>query len=136
MPKPQHSVLVTVACYAALIACSPQAKRVESASQMDSTQYRLSQTAEILLTSEAGDKIARKENVPFVDGTPSGTRVVVQPDLVKQTMAGVGSSFTESSAFVLAHLDAEARLTVMEKIYGESGANFTLPHRSGCGLHR
>ena len=78
------------------------------------------------LTSEAGDKIARKGNATFFEGRPSGTRLLIRPDLVKQTIAGIGSSFTESAAFVLAHLDEEQRRTVMEKIYGESGANFSL----------
>ena len=95
-------------------------------SRADDTHYRLLGTTDILLTSEAGDKMARKGNVPFVDGTPTGTRVVVSPGVVKQTIVGIGTSFTESSAFVLAHLDEEQRLAVMERIYGESGANFSL----------
>ena len=36
---------------------------------------RLTMTTEILLTSEAGDKLATKENVPFRVGDPSGTTV-------------------------------------------------------------
>ena len=88
--------------------------------------YQLSMTAEILSTSEAGDKIATKENVAFRGGDPSGTTVVVRPDIVKQTIVGIGSSFTESSAFVLAHLDPESRAEVMGRIYGEQGANFSL----------
>jgi glucosylceramidase len=41
-------------------------------------------------------------------------------------MLGVGSSFTESSAFVLAHLPIEKRREVMRNVYGEGGANFSL----------
>ena len=88
--------------------------------------YRLSATIEILLTSEAGDKIATIENLSFREGSSSGTRVIVRPDMVKQTIAGIGSSFTESSAYVLAHLDTEKRQDVMDSIYGERGANFSL----------
>ena len=88
--------------------------------------YRLSATTEILLTSETGDKIATKENLSFREGSSSGTRVIVRPDIVKQSITGIGSSFTESSAYVLAHLDAEERLEVMDKIYSERGANFSL----------
>ena len=88
--------------------------------------YRLSETAEILLTSEAGDKIALQENQPFREGPADGTVVVIRPDIVKQTITGIGSSFTESSAFVLAHLDVEQRHEVMDKVFSERGANFSL----------
>lgn len=83
-------------------------------------------TKEILLTSEKGDKVAAKENVSFVSGAPSGAVVKVDPEIIKQTIDGIGSSFTESSAFVLAHLDPQKRKEVMEKIFSESGANFSL----------
>ena len=88
--------------------------------------YRLSETLEILVTSEAGDKIAVKENQRFREGFPEGTTVIVRPDIVKQTITGIGSSFTESSAFVLAHLDKKQRLEVMDKVFSERGANFSL----------
>ena len=95
-------------------------------SQASDINYRLSATTEVLLTSEAGDKIATKENLSFRDGSFDGTRVIVRPDVVKQTITGIGSSFTESSAYVLAHLDVAKRLEVMDKIYSERGANFSL----------
>ncbi|MGB5470541.1 MAG: glycoside hydrolase family 30 beta sandwich domain-containing protein [Woeseiaceae bacterium] len=88
--------------------------------------YRVLMTTEILVTSEAGDKIATKENVSFRVGDPRGTTIVVSPGIVKQTIVGIGSSFTESSAFVLAHLEPEARAEVMDRIYSEQGANFSL----------
>ena len=88
--------------------------------------YRLSETAEVLVTSEAGDKIALKKNQPFREGPADGTVVVIRPDIVKQTITGIGSSFTESSAFVLAHLDVEQRTEVMNKVFSERGANFSL----------
>jgi glucosylceramidase len=49
-------------------------------------------------------------------------------------MDGIGSSFTESSAYVLAHLDPEARKEVMEKAFGADGANFALTrtHIGAC----
>jgi len=91
-------------------------------------------TSEILLTSESGDKLALMENVTFQKGTATGTAIVVYPDSTKQTIDGIGTSFTESSAFVLAHLDPERRLEVMRQIFGESGANFTLTrtHIGAC----
>ncbi|MGB5439493.1 MAG: glycoside hydrolase family 30 beta sandwich domain-containing protein [Gammaproteobacteria bacterium] len=87
---------------------------------------QLTNSTEVLLTSEGGDKIANKENVSFREGHAHGNMVIIRPDIVKQTIDGIGTSFTESSAFVLAHLDKDKRLEVMDKIYGEQGANFTL----------
>ena len=88
--------------------------------------YGLIATAEILVTSEAGDKIAAKENVSFADGDATGLVIHVRPDVERQTIVGIGSSFTESSAFVLAHLEEDVRRDLMNFIYGEDGANFSL----------
>ncbi len=91
-------------------------------------------TKKIYLTSENGDKIAEKENVRFVSGIAEGTTIKIDPDNVKQTIDGIGSSFTESSAFVLAHLDPDKRQEVMRKIFSEDGANFSLArtHIGAC----
>jgi glucosylceramidase len=91
-------------------------------------------TIQILVTSEGGDKIAVKENVSFVNGIAEGTVIKVDPKIVKQTIDGIGSSFTESSAFVLAHLDPTERKDVMRKIFSEEGANFSLTrtHIGAC----
>ena len=88
--------------------------------------YGLISSSEILVTSEQGDRLAEKSNIEFVDGQAAGTIVHVHPDVRKQIITGIGSSFTESSAFVLAHLDVEAREELMTRIYSESGANFSL----------
>ena len=93
---------------------------------LTAVNYKLVDTVEVLVTSESGDKIARKENVSFQQGYGQGNLIVIRPDIVKQTIAGIGTSFTESSAFVLAHLDKAKRQEVMNKIYSEEGANFTL----------
>ena len=71
--------------------------------------YSIAATSEVLLTSEAGDKIAPQENLVFKEGTPSGTVITIRPDIVKQTLTGIGTSFTESSAYVLAHLTDEKK---------------------------
>ncbi|MBN1827008.1 MAG: glycoside hydrolase family 30 protein [Candidatus Eisenbacteria bacterium] len=91
-------------------------------------------TSEILLTSEGGDKISPMENAAFRKGDASGTVITVYPDSTKQTIYGIGTSFTESSAFVLAHLEPESRREVMRRIFGESGADFTLTrtHIGSC----
>jgi len=88
--------------------------------------YNLSSTIEVLVTSEAGDKVAPRENLTFQDGVAKGTRIVIRPEVLKQTISGIGSSFTESSAFVLAHLEADERATIMDSIFSERGANFSL----------
>lgn len=91
-------------------------------------------THEILLTSEGGARGALLDNVPFETRAVRGTVITVFPDRPKQRIEGIGSSFTESSAFVLAHLDPARRREVMEKIYGEAGANFSLArtHIGSC----
>lgn len=91
-------------------------------------------TEKILVTSESGDKLSVKENTRFRKGEAKGTVLRIDPDSLKQTMDGIGSSFTESSAFVLAHLEPGERMKVMEAIYGEEGANFSLTrtHIGAC----
>lgn len=89
--------------------------------------YGLSTSSEVLLTSEAGDKLASKNNVHFKSGDSTNNNIIrVQPHNQKQTLLGIGSSFTESSAFVLAHLDIENRAEVMKNIFSEEGANFSI----------
>lgn len=96
--------------------------------------YNLTSTSEILITSESGDKIAHQKNVSFHKGNPKGNIIQIKPWIVKQTIDGIGTSFTESSAFVLAHLDKEKRQEVMKNIYSKDGANFTLTrtHIGAC----
>jgi glucosylceramidase len=96
--------------------------------------YNLTSTLKVLVTSESGDKIVVKENVSFKKGKPEGNIILINPDSLKQTIDGIGTSFTESSAFVLAHLDKDKRQEVMENIFSEKGANFTLTrtHIGAC----
>ena len=116
-----------IAVFALLLSsCSSENPGKSDMDQVPAKHYKLAASAKVLLTSEAGDKIASKENVSFREGQAQGTRIVIRPDVIKQTIVGIGTSFTESSAFVLAHLDKEQRLDVMNNIYGESGANFSL----------
>lgn len=93
-----------------------------------------SRTSEILVTSEGGHRLAALENVSFHDGAATGTTVTIFPDSLRQTIDGIGSSFTESAAFVLAHLDAEVRRALMEELFGAEGANFSLTrtHIGSC----
>lgn len=91
-------------------------------------------THEIISTSASGNKLALQTNVDFTAGTASGIVLNVYPDSLKQTIDGIGSSFTESSAFVLAHLDRDKRRAVMQNLFGREGADFTLcrTHIGSC----
>ena len=92
------------------------------------------ETTDILLTSENGDKLKKHKNISFKKGNAEGTVISIYPDSIKQEIDGIGTSFTESSAYVLAHLDVQKRKEVMEKIFGSSGANFSLTrtHIGAC----
>ena len=122
----QSCAVATSVLSVLLTACSAGEDKSVRNDQSGDVNYGLTMSTEVLLTSEAGDKLATKENVSFRMGDPSGTTVVVSPGIVKQTIVGIGSSFTESSAFVLAHLEPAARSEVMDKIFSEQGANFSL----------
>ena len=112
-----------------LVGCAPKPELTPQ-----SQTRMLTSTSEILLTSASGSKLAMQENVKFTAGQAEGIVLQVFPDSVKQTIDGIGTSFTESSAFVLAHLEPEDRMQVMENIYGEEGANFSLTrtHIGAC----
>ncbi|OIQ00042.1 MAG: glycosyl hydrolase [Zetaproteobacteria bacterium CG2_30_46_52] len=83
-------------------------------------------STEVFITSAQGHKQALLTNIVFQQGVASGNVIRIHPTMVKQTMAGIGTSFTEASAFVLAHLEPKKRQTLMEKIWGEKGANFSV----------
>ncbi|OUS29866.1 glycosyl hydrolase [Thalassotalea sp. 42_200_T64] len=121
----KNIVLATLSAIT-LIGSLPQSLGAEEHKNSADINYQLTTTAEILLTSEAGDKIASQLNLTFQQGKPNGKVIEVRPDIVKQKIIGIGSSFTESSAYVLAHLEQDKRAEVMENIYGENGANFSL----------
>jgi len=92
-------------------------------------------SSEVLLTSEAGKKCTRQENIPFSKRSfPNHVVVRVFPEKVRQSIDGIGTSFTEASAFVLAHLAPEKRHKVMQRIFGADGANFSLTrtHIGSC----
>lgn len=50
----------------------------------------------------------------------------VMTDEKRQVLDGIGSSLTESAAYVLACLPPEERHKVLEDLFGENGADFTL----------
>jgi glucosylceramidase len=96
--------------------------------------HKVLSTSEIIVTSESGKKLEKQANIDFQYGKPKGNIIRVKPEIKKQKVLGIGSSFTESSAFVLAHLDIKTRKELMQKIFGEEGANFSMArtHIGAC----
>lgn len=86
---------------------------------------RTPETTQVWLTSAAGDKCAEAEGVRFAKGTADNA-FVIRTDEQRQAIDGFGGSLTESSAFVLACVSPEQRQAVLEELYGEQGANFSV----------
>ncbi|MBA6364572.1 glycosyl hydrolase, partial [Colwellia sp. BRX8-8] len=99
-----HKLFVITITSLTIMSCAPVNQATQMNKDTTDINYQLLMTQEILLTSEAGDKIAPQQNLTFQQGTATGKVIVVRPDIKKQKIVGIGTSFTESSAFVLAHL--------------------------------
>jgi glucosylceramidase len=91
-------------------------------------------TLQILVTAAGGAPLEAAPNVPLAAGAASGTVLTVWPDSLKQTIHGIGTSLTESSAYVLAHLEPAQRRAVLRRLFGREGADFTLArtHIGSC----
>ena len=81
--------------------------------------------AQVWLTSEAGDHCTQKADIVFTKGTADNAFVIDLNDR-RQTIDGFGGSLTESSAFVLACITPEQRQAILEELFGENGANFSV----------
>lgn len=88
---------------------------------------------QVWLTSAQGHKCAEQEAIVFKQGKVENA-IVINPEDKRQTIDGYGGSLTESSAFVLACLSAEQRQEILEELFGETGANFTVArtHIGSC----
>lgn len=117
---------VRLALSLALVMVLGRVSAAENAIAESARSYTAKATIEVIVTSEQGDILETKPNVLFEPGTARGVVVEVFPGRARQTVTGIGSSFTESSAFVLAHLDKESRQDVMRKIFSAEGANFSM----------
>ena len=87
----------------------------------------------VWLTSDSGDKCREKRAVSFFpllhspDALHSNnTGVYVNLSDQRQVIDGFGGSLTESSAFVLATLPADQREAILEELFSENGANFSV----------
>jgi glucosylceramidase len=83
-------------------------------------------SSHVWLTSEAGDKCAEQEAVVFTKANANANAFIIHPDDRRQTIDGFGGSLTESSAFVLACLSPEQRAAILQELFGEEGANFSV----------
>ena len=86
-------------------------------------------TSTVLLTSAKGDQ--QKEIDPIVfkqdlENRKIDAAIIVDSTARRQTITGIGTSFTESSAYVLAHLEPSVRATVMRALFSDRGADFSL----------
>ncbi len=90
--------------------------------------FALERTRQILITAERGDKLGVQPNVDFHMGRAHDDGIVIEvfPAQRRQALLGIGTSMTEASAFVLAHLDRPSRQRVMRSIFAAEGADFTL----------
>ena len=111
----------------------PAALTNASPSEID---YNLSSSFKVVSTSESGDRMTTKDDIIFTGSKSAGLRIIVRPDLLRQEIDGIGSSFTESSAFVLSHLSPRKRMELMERLYGEgdgrAGFVLTRTHIGSC----
>ncbi len=92
------------------------------------------QSKHVLLTSVSGEVLAEKEKIVFKKTKTIGLTVSVDLKNKRQILDGIGSSLTESSAFVLASINPEKRKEVLEELFGQSGANFPIirTHMGSC----
>ena len=83
-------------------------------------------SSRVYLTSCDGIKLEEIENIYFNNQLEKSKTIEIFPKEKKQKIVGIGGAFTESSAFVLAHLDKEKRDSVMKSLFSKEGANYSL----------
>lgn len=83
-------------------------------------------------TSRAGNSF--QEVSLSTPNLPQSLEVTLNPDSLKQTIVGFGSSFTESAAYVLDQLPEEIRDDVLRACFSENGARYSLTrtHIASC----
>lgn len=83
------------------------------------------ESTSVWITSEEGMKCTEGLPVVFQKGKPYAGVTILRNDK-RQTIDGFGGSLTESSAFVLACIKPEERQAILEELFGEDGANFSM----------
>ncbi len=87
----------------------------------------------VFQTSRQGDRLEPVDVVGGIDQLPSRT-LTLDPSQTYQTLVGIGSSFTESSAYVLSELSQKKRAEVMKAYFSPEGAHISLTrtHIGSC----
>ena len=87
----------------------------------------------IFQTTRQGDRLAPVEIKEAAESTPART-LELDASKTFQTLVGIGSSFTESSAYVLSELSQKARAEVMKAYFSPEGAHISLTrtHIASC----
>ena len=87
----------------------------------------------VVQTTRQGDRLAPVEPLSGDQDTVTHT-LQLDPSKTYQTLVGIGSSFTESSAYVLSELSKEARDKVMKAYFSPEGAHLSLTrtHIASC----
>ncbi|HPE33836.1 MAG TPA: glycoside hydrolase family 30 protein [Bacteroidales bacterium] len=86
---------------------------------------------EVFETSASGHQLTRVDEFPDMENT----RVIrLFPGQKHQTVIGFGSSFTESSAWLLNQLSTEKRASVLKACFGHEGSRYSLTrtHINSC----
>ncbi len=58
-----------------------------------SNNQHIRHTKEIIVTSEAGAKLAQMDNIGFQSGTATGNTITIQPENIKQTIGKVSYQY-------------------------------------------
>jgi glucosylceramidase len=115
-------VLIAVSVFFVFCSCAPHPSSAP-------------ETATVIQTSRAGDRLRELEPVAF-SRTPSSPEPTVRldRDTRYQEIVGFGGSFTESSAHVLNQLSAAKRQSVIDAYFSDSGAAYSLTrtHINSC----
>jgi len=85
-------------------------------------------SCQVYLSSQSGAKCESLPNCLFEGFESKGADQFIEvfPEQRRQKLIGIGGSFTESSAWVLAHLEVEQRASLMKAFFSEEGANYSL----------
>lgn len=95
-------------------------------------------SAQRIQTSASGARLHAIESPPYVRGIDTwfhGQSIVLEPAVRYQTWLGFGGALTESAAYALSHLEAEARDAVLRAYFHPTeghGYRFARTHINSC----
>lgn len=98
---------------------------VSHAGKIDKPRFS-GKVASFVQSTASGDIHKQLPPVTFKREKARGLVATIHLTKPLQAIEGIGSSLTESSAYVLAHLSESTRKQVLDACFGRSGADFTL----------